>query len=127
MTQVTIDSPDIKLTDGIKKAVEKVGAKVGKYMDGISLDCVIRKEAKDEVHILMKFKPSHGPEIQAEARHFDFYHGLGVAQKRMIRQVGDLKGKRESQKKHPPANTRDMAESDSEAKAQSAVTEGEAA
>lgn len=98
MTQVSIDSPDFKLTDGIKKAVEKTGTKVEKYMDGMSLDCVIRKRTKDEVHILLKFKPRHGPEIQAEAQHFDFYHGLGIAQKRLIRQVSDLKGKRDDHK-----------------------------
>lgn len=100
MTQVSIDSPDFKLTEGIKRAVEKTAAKVEKYMDGLSLDAIIRKQPKDEVHVLLKFKPRHGPEIQAEAQHFDFYHGLGIAQKRLIRQVSDMKGKRDDHKHH---------------------------
>lgn len=108
MIQISIDSPEIKLTDGIKSAVDKVGAKVEKYQDGMSLDCVIRKEAKEEIHILLRFKPRHGPEIQAEASHFDFYHGLGIAQKRIVRQVVDLKKKRESEKKHPQEDIKAM-------------------
>lgn len=103
MTQVTIDSPDMDLTDGIKDAVKKASDKVEKYMDGFSLDCVIRKEPKKEVHVLLKFKPLHGPDIQAEATHSDFYKGLAQAQKRLTRQVVDLKGKREDEKKHAEA------------------------
>lgn len=111
MTQVAIDSPDMSLTDGIKEAVNKTSEKVEKYMDGISLDCVIRKEPKKGIHVLLKFKPSHGAEIQAEAVNGDFYQGLAQAQKRLVRQVTDLKNKRDNQKKHPSeGGTKDISQ-----------------
>lgn len=100
MAQVAIDSPDMSLTDGIKEAVNKTSDKIEKYMDGLSLDCVIRKEPKKGIHVLLKFKPRHGPEIQAEATTTDFYQSLAQAQKRMVRQITDLKSKRDDEKKH---------------------------
>lgn len=101
MAQVAIDSPDMSLTDGIKEAVKKTSDKIEKYMGGLALDCVIRKEPKKGIHVLLKFKPRHGAEVQAEATNSDFYQGLAQAQKRLVRQVTDLKNKRETEKKHP--------------------------
>lgn len=103
MAQVAIDSPDMSLTDGIKEAVNKTSEKIEKYMDGLSLDCVIRKEPKKGIHVLLKFKPRHGSEVQAEAITNDFYQSLAQAQKRLVRQVTDLKNKRDDEKKHAEA------------------------
>ena len=100
MTKVSIDSPDMGLTDAMKEAVNKTSEKTEKYMDGMSLDCVIRKESKKSIHVLLKYKPLHGPDILAEASNSDFYAGLTQAQKKLVRQVVDLKNKREDDKKH---------------------------
>lgn len=107
MTQVTIDSPDMDLTDGIKEAVKSTSEKVEKYMDGLAFDCVIRKEPK-AIHILLKFKPLHGSEILAESSNGDFYKGLSQAQKRLVRQVTDLKSKKEADKKHASEGVKNL-------------------
>lgn len=101
MIQITNESPDIKLTDGMKEAIEKTGEKVEKYTDGLSIDCFIRKQAKEKIHVLMKFKPRHGKEIQASADSSDFYKAVGLSQKRLVRQILDQKSKKEDEKKHP--------------------------
>lgn len=110
MIKVSIDSPDISLTDGMKEAVQKTADKIEKYIDGLSIDCVIRKMPKKGVHILLKFKPLHGAQIQAESLSGDFYFykGLTQAQKRLVRQVTDLKDKETDDKKHSSEGVIDL-------------------